>query len=82
MYQFINGIAFEIILIILFVMGYLSMLGKIRLGWQGDDYEDWRQKNGKVVRMVCIMTIIVLLASIFAKYQQFFGDAPVPGLNT
>ena len=41
-YQFIIGISFELVLIILFSMAWLSMNGKFRFGWQ----EVMTLKNG------------------------------------
>ncbi len=83
MYQFISGIAFEVILIVLFVLGYLSIDGRIFSNRrQSEDYEEWRLRNGRIVKMVCIMTIIVLLASIFSKYIQFTNIRDVPVLQT
>jgi len=79
MYQFISGIAFEIVLIILFVLGYLSIDGRIKPNRNPSaDYEEWRLRNGKIVKLVCIMTIIVLLASIYAKYTQYSALQNVP----
>lgn len=83
MYQFISGIAFEVILIVLFVLGYLSIDGRIFSNRrQSEDYEEWRLRNGRIVKMVCIMTIIVLLASVFSKYIQFTNIRDVPVLQT
>lgn len=81
MYQFINGIAFELALFILFFLGYLSMKGKISLGIQGADFESWREKNGRIVAGICLLTLFMLLASIISKYLQFFGSNPVTPIN-
>lgn len=80
MYQFITGITFEIVLIIIFGVGYFVMRGAITIGEPTPDFISWRQRNGRIVRMVCIMTIVVLLASIISKYTQYNYE-PAPTLQ-
>ncbi|MBK6730981.1 MAG: hypothetical protein IPG60_08445 [Bacteroidetes bacterium] len=71
MYQFITSITFEIVLIIVFGAGFFVMRGNLKIGEPTADFEDWRLKNGRLIRSICIMTIIVLAASIISKYMQF-----------
>ncbi len=75
MYQFITSITFEIVLILVFGIGYFIMLGKLRLGAPAADFEEWRLKNGRLIRSVCIMTVVVLLISVLSKYMQFTQEA-------
>ncbi len=81
MYQFIVGIAFELVLIVLFSLGCLSLDGRIQLGATNEDFEEWRWRNGRMLKLICIMTIIVLLASILSKYFQYFHTTPLPSLQ-
>lgn len=77
MYQFITGIAFELTLIIIFSGGFLLMNGNIKMSQTADDFEDWRRRNGQVIKYICILTIIMLLASIVSKYLHFIApEAP------
>lgn len=80
MYQFITSITFELALIIIFGFGYFVMSGKIKQRNASADFESWRLKNGRLIKAMCIMTIIVLLASIISKYTQYNYD-PLPTLN-
>ena len=77
-YQFIIGISFELVFIILFSMAWLSMNGKFRFGWQGDDFEEWKLRNGVLARWLIVMTVVLLVASIIAKYIQFFITSQPP----
>ncbi|MBP7399135.1 MAG: hypothetical protein KA954_06065 [Chitinophagales bacterium] len=76
MYQFITSITFEIVLIIVFGAGFFVMRGNLKIGEPTADFEDWRLKNGRLIRSICIMTIIVLAASIFLNYFNFLFLPP------
>lgn len=81
MYQFITGIAFELTLLVVFSLGFFIMNGNIKMFMGRDDFEEWRLKNGNLIKFICLLTILMLLASVFAKYMQFHAD-PVNMLPT
>jgi hypothetical protein len=76
MYQFIIGIAFELTLLVVFTIGFFIMNGNIKMFLGTEDFEEWRMKNGKIIKYICLLTIIMLLASIIAKYMQFTVPSP------
>ncbi|MFN0274208.1 MAG: hypothetical protein ACKVPJ_00560 [Chitinophagales bacterium] len=76
MYQFITGIVFELTIIVIFTVGFLLMNGNIKMFLGGEEFEDWRLKNGRIVKYICLFTLVMLLASIGMKYILFTSTAP------
>lgn len=75
MYQFISGIAFELTLIILFGAGSLTVSGIVKTKYsRSAEYQDWRNRYGRMILWICGMVILLCICSIIAKYIQFTSN--------
>ena len=75
------GIAFELILLILFVFGFLMADGRIPVPKaQREEFRSWQYRNGNLIKMLCAMTVILLIGAIIIKYIHYRSKTG-PGLD-